>query len=197
MAAVLAPAPSSSAFRSVGVRPFTFRVLVLLVAVLGTSCTTEPAVLTPTSGEQAVVSYVIDGDTVTLDFGSDVGEERARLIGIDTPESVSESVPDQCFGKEASEATRGLLPPGTEVWVLRDEEARDRYGRLLVYLYRVEDDLFVNRWLVENGFADVLIFEPNTTVEREFTALASKARADKTGLWGSCEGPDQPLVSGG
>ncbi len=143
------------------------------------------------------MTHVVDGDTVTLDFGSDAPEERARLIGIDTPESVSRSVPDQCFGKEASEATSGLLPPGTAVWVLRDTEARDRYGRLLVYLYRVEDDLFVNRWLVEYGFADVLIFEPNTTVEREFTALASKARADRVGLWGSCEGPDQPLVSDG
>ena len=145
--------------------------------------------------ERAIVVAVIDGDTVALDF--DGQEERARLIGIDTPESVSRSVPDQCYGAEASAATKGLLPVGTEVLVARDIEARDRYGRLLVYIYRADDNLFINRWLLENGFADALFFEPNPSLRDDFTAVASAAEAAGVGLWGSCEGPDQPLVSDG
>ncbi len=77
--------------------------------------------------------------------------------------------------------------------IVRGEEARDRYGRLLLYLYRSEDDLFVNQWLLTNGFADVLFFEPNTDFQGVFTAERNKARGDGVGLWGSCESADQPL----
>ncbi|MEZ5340134.1 MAG: hypothetical protein R2706_01420 [Acidimicrobiales bacterium] len=56
--------------------------------------------------------------------------------------------------------------------------------------------MFVNRWLIENGFADILFFEPNTTMVADFTALVETAKANHIGLWGSCEGPDQPLASG-
>ena len=195
MVAVSAPARSSSGSSPAAARrrPLLASCALVLGALFSASCESQPPEL---AGERATVSVVIDGDTVDLEFG-DGTSERARLIGIDTPESVSRSVPDQCFGKEASDATKGLLPPGTDVRVARDEEARDRYGRLLVYLYRVDDELFVNRWLVENGFADVLIFEPNTAMASDFSALAEAAKAASIGLWGSCEGPDQPLVSGG
>lgn len=139
----------------------------------------------------ARVEYVVDGDTVDVTITGQ--SERVRLIGIDTPESVNPSVPVQCFGKEASDALTGLLPPGTELRIERDAEARDRFGRLLLYLYRTDDGLFVNQWLLEQGFADTLFFEPNTTFEGPFTRARNDARANGLGLWSACDGPDQPL----
>ncbi len=139
----------------------------------------------------ATVEWVIDGDTVDLVI--DGVDERVRLIGIDTPESVSRNDPVQCFGSEASAALTGLLPPGTLVRIERDEEARDRFGRLLLYVFRAEDGLFVNRYLLDQGFADTLFFEPNTTYEVEFTRARNVARDANLGLWGSCDGPDQPV----
>ncbi len=68
-----------------------------------------------------------------------------RLIGIDTPETRRPPTsPSQCFGPEASARTTELLPAGTVVRLERDVEARDRYDRLLAYVYRVADGLFVN-----------------------------------------------------
>lgn len=134
---------------------------------------------------------MIDGDTVDLII--DGNEERVRLIGIDAPESVSRSDPIQCFGPEASDALTGLLPPGTAVTISRDVEARDRFGRLLLYIHRTEDDLFINRYLVEAGFADALFFEPNTSFEVDFTRVRNEARANDVGLWGACGGPDEPM----
>lgn len=134
---------------------------------------------------------VIDGDTVELSIGTVT--ERARLLGIDAPESVSPKVPDQCFGAEASQALHDLLPPGSGVRIERDAESRDRYGRLLLYLYRADDGLFVNQWMLESGLADAMAFEPNTTFAVPFEAARSQAEAAGTGLWGRCDGPDQPL----
>ncbi len=153
---------------------------------LGSSAppSTEPA-------GTATVEFVIDGDTVDLLI--DGREERVRLIGIDAPESVSRNDPVQCFGPEASDALTGLLPPGTVVTVSRDVEARDRFGRLLLYIHRAEDDLFINRYLIEAGFADALFFDPNTSFEVDFTRVRNDARANGVGLWGSCDGPDEPL----
>ena len=141
--------------------------------------------------EVAEVEWVIDGDTVDLLI--DGRSERVRLIGIDTPESVSRTVPEQCFGAEATEALRSLLPVGTRVEIQRDVEARDRYDRLLLYLHRVEDGLFVNRWLIENGFADAVSYRPNTTHQADFAQAMLVAKTDGVGLWAVCDGPDQPL----
>lgn len=140
---------------------------------------------------RAVVVEVVDGDTVELDLGR--GRERVRLLGIDAPESVHPTLPVQCFGPEASAQLTRLLPPGTVVRVERDHEARDRYDRLLLYLYRADDDLFVNDWLLANGLADTSFYEPNTTRAPELRRARSRARSTATGLWGACDGPDQPL----
>ncbi len=120
-------------------------------------------------------------------------EERVRLIGIDTPETVARDTPIQCFGAEASAALEGLLPVGSTVRIERDDEPRDRFGRLLLYLYRADDGLFVNRWMVENGFASAVSYRPNTTFETEFASVEAEAQAAGRGLWATCDGPDQPL----
>ena len=138
-----------------------------------------------------VVVGVIDGDTLVVRL--DTSDERLRLIGIDTPESVATDRPDECFGKEASAQLAGLLPPGTPVWVERDVEPRDRYGRLLGYLHRSDDGLFVNHDLVAQGFAEAKAYPPNTTMESLFEAAEARARAADAGLWSACGSPDVPL----
>ena len=116
--------------------------------------------------------------------------ERVRLIGIDTPETKKPNTPIECFGPEATERTKELLPEDTPVLVQRDIEARDPYGRLLGYIYRTSDQLFVNQDLIVNGFARPLSIAPNTTFAREFATLAQSAQDSKTGLWGMC--PSEP-----
>lgn len=137
------------------------------------------------------VIFVIDGDTVDMEIGGE--RERVRLLGIDAPESVHRSVPEQCFGAESSAALTELLPIGSEVTLERDVEARDRFGRLLLYLYRSDDGLFINEQLVRTGMADTSFYEPNTTLADTLTAARAEARAERAGLWGRCDGPDQPL----
>ncbi len=142
------------------------------------------------AGEGTVVQ-VIDGDTVDVDVSG--SKERVRLIGVDTPESVARDRPDQCFGVEASEHTKKLLPAGTVVRLERDEVSRDRYGRLLAYVYRVDDDLLVNLDLIQGGFADAVTFGDNEALYDTFVAAEATARADGTGLWSACGGPDVDL----
>ena len=131
----------------------------------------------PQPNETATVVYVIDGDTVDLKIGD--SEERVRLIGIDTPETVNRNTPEQCFGAEASEALRELLPSGTDVRIVRDTSARDQYGRLLLYLYRSGDQLFINRWMIEQGYASAVSYRPNTTFEQDFASAELAAKKSK------------------
>ena len=150
----------------------------LTIVACGTS--TEPL----PDGATGRVVAVIDGDTIYVRIGSHV--ERIRLVGIDTPETKKPDTPVQCFGPEATQHTHDLLPDGTAVVVLRDKEARDAYGRLLGYVVRFDDGLFVNRDIIANGFARPLSISPNTTFSDEFARLASTAREQRLGLWGSC-----------
>lgn len=135
----------------------------------------------------AVVTRVVDGDTIVVD--ADGVEERVRFIGINTPESVKPGTPVMCFGKEASHHLGELLPEGTPVRLVRDVEARDRYDRLLAYVYRSSDGMFVNLAMVTDGFADQYTFPPNVAHVDEFRAAAQQARDAGTGLWSACEHP--------
>lgn len=132
----------------------------------------------------ASVVRVVDGDTVHLLLGDT--EETVRLIGIDTPETHRPGTPVQCFGPEATRFTTALLPKGTAVRLERDVEARDRYGRLLGYVIRADDGLFVNPELARQGFAHAYTYPPNIAHADEFVAAAGQARDEQRGLWSSC-----------
>ncbi len=139
----------------------------------------------------ATVDRVVDGDTIVADINGT--RERVRLLGIDTPESVAETRPDQCYGVEASDYLKALLPKGTEITLIRDQEARDQYDRLLAYVVRSDDQLFVNLDLLQQGYAGVLIYSPNDHYEALFTEAENAAIRGDVGLWGVCGGPDVPL----
>ncbi len=165
-------------------------VLVLLLLVL-TGCTRARAAPTTAlpdgagRGMAATVVKAVDGDTVDVDIAGH-GRERLRLLGIDTPETVDPNEPVGCYGPEASARTHGLLPAGTPVLLQRDEEARDRYGRLLVYLWRRADGTFVNRLLLDEGLARTLSIAPNTAHRADFSAVEAAARGAGRGLWSAC-----------
>ncbi|HKH25245.1 MAG TPA: thermonuclease family protein [Acidimicrobiales bacterium] len=139
----------------------------------------------------ATVVRVVDGDTVVVDLAGH--DENVRLIGIDTPESVAVDRPDECYGVEASANLSALVPPGTKVRVERDLEARDQYDRLLGYIYRVHDDLFVNLAQVTGGFAETLAYPPNTTHRPELEQAEREARTRGVGLWTACGTADIPI----
>jgi micrococcal nuclease len=141
----------------------------------------------------ATVTSVVDGDTIVVRAGGRT--EHVRLIGIDTPETVDPDRPVMCFGPEASAETKRLLPPGTPVELVRDPDARDAYGRLLAYVYRATDGLFVNLALAQGGFADALSIAPNTTFADDFRRAVAAARAGHAGLWGACAHFGQPAGS--
>jgi micrococcal nuclease len=129
------------------------------------------------------VVRVVDGDTIVVRRNG--AEERVRYIGIDTPESVKPNTPVQCYAKKAS-AENERLVAGRTVRLAGDAEARDRYGRTLAYVTRVDDGLFVNAELVRRGFATTLTIAPNVRFASRFAALARDARRTGRGLWGAC-----------
>jgi micrococcal nuclease len=141
---------------------------------------------------EAVVVRVVDGDTVVVAVGR--AEESVRLIGIDTPESVARDRPDECFGAEAAQRLAELLPPGTVVRLTRDVEPRDVYDRLLAYVQREPDGLFVNAAQVSDGYAVAKDYPPNTTYRADLERAERAARAAGRGLWPACGGADTPLA---
>jgi endonuclease YncB( thermonuclease family) len=162
--------------------------LVVMAAACGGapahSSTTTPS--TGSNGANATIERVIDGDTVDATIGGH--DEHVRLIGIDTPETKKPNTPIECFGPEASAYTESLLPSGTEVRIERDIEARDDYGRLLGYVYRASDGLFVNLAVVADGYARPLTIPPNVAYAADFVQAARDAEAADLGLWGGCSG---------
>lgn len=164
--------------------------LVALVVTASTSCAGEPAPPTGPPGAATVVRPV-DGDTVVVRIGG--AQESVRLIGIDTPESVAPNRPVECYGPEAKSRLAALLPKGTVVMLERDVETRDAYNRLLAYVIRAEDGLFVNLALVDEGYAESFPYAPNLAHRVDFDRAEQTARGSARGLWPTCGGTDVPI----
>ena len=129
------------------------------------------------------VVRITDGDTIRVALAGRT--ERVRYIGIDTPEEVRPDTPVQCYARRAA-AENARLVAGREVRLVLDVEHRDRFGRLLAYVYRDGDGLFVNAELVRSGFARTLTIPPNVRYAARFAALARQARRASRGLWSAC-----------
>lgn len=127
----------------------------------------------------AKVKRVVDGDTLVVDLNGQ--EERVRLIGVDTPESVH---PDDTknieAGKIASDFTKSKLE-GKEVELEFDVQERDHYGRLLAYVYL--DGVMFNKTLLEEGYARVATIPPNVKYVNDFTKIQEEARKNNKGFW--------------
>ncbi len=127
------------------------------------------------------VTRVIDGDTIAIDY--DGKEEKVRLIGVNTPEIHGSSKVAELYGRKAAAYTEKLLQ-GREVRLEFDVQKRDKYNRLLAYVY-LPDGTFVNARLVADGYAQVMTVPPNVRHAEEFVVLQSQARKANRGLWGA------------
>ncbi|MEZ0323518.1 MAG: thermonuclease family protein [Hydrogenothermaceae bacterium] len=172
---------------------YSLKVLVLVLAVLLLSCKEENKASLPKNLKEATVVRIIDGDTIVVNI--DGMEEKVRLIGIDTPESRVnkratiqekelnkdvEAIVD--LGKQAKEFTSSLVKPGMKVYLEFDVQPRDKYGRLLAYVY-LPDGRMLNKEIICNGYAMPLTIPPNVKYEKDFRECFQKAREEKKGLW--------------
>lgn len=129
------------------------------------------------------VVKVIDGDTFEIKTPNSL--LKVRMLGVDTPETVDPRKIVQCFGKEASDKTRELLNNQNVLLETDSTQSKfDKYNRLLAYVRR-EDGLFINEYLIENGYAHEYTYNIPYKLQKDFKKLEKKARKDKAGLWGS------------
>jgi len=157
--------------------------LLVTVGLLLALATTAGAAKPPSGGQLARIAFVVDGDTVELTDGA-----RVRLVQIDTPELYNSP---ECYGAQASEITKRLLPRGTVVGLYGEPktDAVDAYGRLLRYVFRVRDGLNVNVELVHIGAAAPYFYDYRRgRYAGLLVRLALRARARHLGLWGRCRG---------
>lgn len=139
------------------------------------------------SHEVAVVSRVVDGDTIVVTLNGK--EEKIRLIGVNTPESVGRyAKKPQPYGKEASAYTKKQLD-GKTVYLQKDVSDRDKYGRLLRYVWLEEPDKsklkeqMFNAILIAEGYGSVMTYPPDVKYSDTFVAIEKVAREGNKGLW--------------
>lgn len=138
---------------------------------------------------------VIDGDTVRVLLNGQ--EHTVRLIGVDTPETVHPRIDEEAFGKEASDFTRQALE-GKDAWLELDVGERDRYGRLLAYVWTSPPETWSdaelrssmhNASLLLAGYAQLMTIPPNVKHVKSFAEFQAEARESRRGLWGQDPDP--------
>ncbi|KKS95981.1 MAG: nuclease [Candidatus Gottesmanbacteria bacterium GW2011_GWA2_43_14] len=150
--------------------------------------TPEPSTTTVDDADLVRVVNVVDGDTVKIETG-----ETVRYIGIDTPESVHPAKALQCFAKEASDKNTELVE-GKLVRLEKDISEKDRYGRLLRYIWLGEE--LVNEILIREGYAYSYTYQPDVKYQERFMEAQRLAREEQKGLWGSaCEIQPTPVTT--
>jgi len=140
------------------------------------------------------VTKVTDGDTIEVTLAGGT-VEKVRLIGVDTPETVHPTKGVQPYGPEASAFTKERLTDQA-VQLETDAEERDRYGRLLAYVYLTNGAMY-NAVLVDEGYAQMATFPPNVLYVEVFRALQTPAREANRGLWGLSAQPAEPSTDEG
>lgn len=123
-------------------------------------------------------SRAVDGDTLVIEMNG--GSEKVRLIGVDTPETVHPQKPVEHYGKEASAFTQRMVE-NKMVRLEYDWQQRDKYGRLLAYVY-LEDGTFLNAEIIKQGYGFAYTRFPFKYLD-EFREYEKQARESKLGLW--------------
>ena len=148
---------------------------------------------------KAKVERVVDGDTMIVSFifddGSKYLKERVRFLGVNTPETVHPNKPVEYYGKEASNFTKSELTDKT-LWLQTDVEVKDRYGRMLAYVWlkeptkkdlddeaAIREHMFNAKLLLE-GYAQLMTIQPNSRYSNIFVHFQREARQENKGLWG-------------
>ncbi len=130
------------------------------------------------------VIRVVDGDTILIDLNGE--RTKVRLSNVDTPESVAgeesgkENTPE---GIVASDYTKKLLPDGSKVYLEYDNKTKDKYDRVLAYVYLEDGETMIQRLLLKDGMAKVFNDKQNKRYTDEFFKLQDEAKASKIGIW--------------
>ncbi|MBE0448226.1 MAG: thermonuclease family protein [Actinobacteria bacterium] len=152
--------------------------------------TTTGAKKSPINTIEALVVRVVDGDTIQITLNGK--KEKVRLIGVDTPETKHPSKPVEAYGKQAEEYTRSKLS-GRTVFLELDVQERDKYGRVLAYVWltqpsKISDSeiraKMFNAHLLLDGYAQLATYPPNVKYVDHFTKYQVEARNADRGLWG-------------
>jgi micrococcal nuclease len=131
------------------------------------------------------IDHFVDGDTIVVDMNGT--KETIRFIGIDTPETHKPNTPVQCYGPAAAAHTQNVIKAaGSKVRLVADSLStnRDRYGRLLRYVY-LPDGTDVNELNVREGYAFYYPYFPFSK-KSQFAAAEKSAMDAGKGLWGNC-----------
>jgi micrococcal nuclease len=146
---------------------------ILFLAFGPAAASTRPPLLL-----DAIVLHVDDGDTIDVRIDGHI--ERIRYIGIDAPEVAHDGVGAAPGGEAAAQLNR-ILVAGRRVRLELDRETRDRYGRLLAYVWI--DDTMVNLEMIRRGYARALTIKPNVRYARRIARAEAIARDARLGLW--------------
>ena len=141
---------------------------------------------TPTSfvgyKQTVFVTRVIDGDTIEIE-----GKIKVRYIGINTPEiyhdTTGKKTGEQCFANESYLENKKLVE-GKILTLVKDVSNKDKYGRLLRYVY--VDNLFINEYLITNGYAKIMMIKPDIKYLQQFKDDQGEAKINNLGIWGKC-----------
>lgn len=165
--------------------------LILLASFYQSSFKPSRPELTPTpslagQADLVRVTKVIDGDTIEIESG-----KRVRYIGINTPEIHSPTRGVECFGKEAAAKNKELVE-GKLVRLEKDVSETDKYGRLLRFVFlplpnSTNEAIFVNDYLVKEGYAQASTFPPDVRFAQMFQESEGAARDAGAGLWTECQ----------
>lgn len=135
---------------------------------------------------QVKVIRVVDGDTIEIE-----GKIKVRYIGINTPELHDPRKPIECFGQAASDENKRLVE-GKEVYIEKDVSETDKYKRLLRYVWignplnASSEAMFINDYLVRQGFAQVSTFPSDVKYQQQFLEAQTEAKENNRGLWSKC-----------
>ena len=129
--------------------------------------------------QKVKVIRIIDGDTIEIE-----GNIKIRYIGVNTPELHDPKKPIECFGQAASDENKKLVE-GKEITIQKDVSETDKYKRLLRYVW--VGDIFVNDYLVRQGFAQVATYPPDVKYVTQFLEAQTEARENNRGLWKDCQ----------
>lgn len=162
----------------------------LLLASVGRAAEPAGACRLAGAGESVQVASVIDGDTVLLR-----DHRRVRLLAFDTPE-LDHDHPERssALAREARKTLQYLLPRGSAVRLLPEQEKYDRYGRTLAQLLRA-DGSDVAQPLLERGLAHVHIVPPNDRLWRCYQRYEASARQQRRGIWALSDFQLQPVAT--
>ncbi len=166
-------------------KPLTAAILLVLLVVAAWSRARAPTGSDNERYHNHVFTCIraVDGDTIDLDV-PDAGrvQTRIRLWGIDTPETGNGGTAAMHFGREAAAFTHSLVDRKPVRVVLSPDKSRDRYGRLLAYVYLGDTETMLNEELIAKGYGYADHRFPHVWRER-FGMLEEQAQKKKAGLW--------------